>query len=58
MVARTTSLFTLVTTSASLQRNSAGMTSAVVLPAWVGPTMSNELRRSSVTDGPNAMPFQ
>jgi len=47
-----TSFLTLVTTSASLQRNSAGMTSDDVLPTCVGPTMSSELRDARRTRGP------
>jgi hypothetical protein len=43
------SLFTLVTTNASFQRRSAGITSDDVLPTCVGPTMSSELFGINVT---------
>jgi hypothetical protein len=57
-VASMTSFLTLVTTAAPDHESSAGMTNELVLPVWVGPTTSNELRDSSRTTGPYAMPRQ
>jgi hypothetical protein len=51
-VAAITSFFTLVTTSASVQRRSAGTTIDEVLPACVGPTMRSALFGAIVTRRP------
>jgi hypothetical protein len=52
LVDDTTSLFTLVTTTAPDQERIAGTTSEDVLPDCVGPTIKSELRESSRTVGP------
>jgi len=52
LVETTTSLFTLVTTTAPDQLRIAGTTSDEVLPDCVGPTIKSELRLASRTVGP------